>query len=135
MQVEAFHHVTLPVSDLERSKEFSREISRLREIERPPFNRPGASCGVGLSHLRLTVTENPTLRDGKELDSGDVHVAVRVRSYREALDFLRSNGYAEDADGLKRMKVSPRATADFPQLYVLDPDRHVIKINAERLDF
>ena len=49
MQVEAFDHVTLPVSDLERSKEFYREISRLREIERPPFNRPGASCGVGPS--------------------------------------------------------------------------------------
>jgi hypothetical protein len=25
-------------------------------------------------------------------------------------------------------------TAGFPQLYILDPDRHVIEINAERLD-
>jgi hypothetical protein len=31
------------------------------------------------------------------------------------------------------LKVSPHATSDFPQLYILDPDRHVI--NAERLDF
>jgi catechol 2,3-dioxygenase-like lactoylglutathione lyase family enzyme len=46
MQVEAFHHVTLPVYNLERSKEFYREILRLRAIERPPFNRPGAWFGV-----------------------------------------------------------------------------------------
>jgi hypothetical protein len=30
--------------------------------------------------------------------------------------------------------VSPHATAGFPQLYILDPDRHVIEVNAERLD-
>jgi catechol 2,3-dioxygenase-like lactoylglutathione lyase family enzyme len=134
MDAESLHHVTLPVTDLERSKDFYREILRLQEIARPPFNHPGAWFGVGPSHLHLTVTENPTLRDGKELDSGDVHFAVRVRSYREALDFLRSKGYAEDADGLKRIKVSPHATAGFPQLYILDPDRHVIEVNAERLD-
>jgi catechol 2,3-dioxygenase-like lactoylglutathione lyase family enzyme len=134
MDVEWLHHVTLPVTDLERSKQFYREILRLQEIERPPFNRPGAWFGVGPGHLHLSVTEAPTLRKDKELDSGDVHFAVRVRSYREALDFLRAKGYAEDGDGLKRMKVNPHATAGFPQLYILDPDRHVIEINAAQLD-
>jgi hypothetical protein len=32
------------------------------------------------------------------------------------------------------MKESPDATAGFPQLYILDPDRNVIELNAERLD-
>jgi catechol 2,3-dioxygenase-like lactoylglutathione lyase family enzyme len=134
MDAESLHHVTLPVTDLERSKAFYRDIMRLEEIERPPFNHPGAWFGIGPGHLHLTVIDDPTLRDGKELDSSDVHFAVRVRSYREALDFLRSKGYAEDGAGLRRMKVSPHATAGFPQLYILDPDRHVIEINAAQLD-
>ena len=33
-----------------------------------------------------------------------------------------------------KLKASPHATAGFPQLYILDPDRHVIEINAEKLD-
>jgi len=32
------------------------------------------------------------------------------------------------------MIVNPRATAGFPQIYILDPDRHVIEINAAHLD-
>jgi hypothetical protein len=31
------------------------------------------------------------------------------------------------------MKVNPRATAGFPQIYILDPDRNVIEINAATL--
>jgi glyoxylase I family protein len=131
MDAELLHHVTLPVTDLERSRRFYREILRLQEIERPPFDHPGAWFALGAGHLHLNVTANPTLRDGKELDSGDIHFAVRVRSYREALEFLRSKGYAEDGAGSTRMKVSPHPTAGFPQLYILDPDRHVIEINAE----
>ena len=30
--------------------------------------------------------------------------------------------------------VNPHATAGFPQIYILDPDRHVIEVNAEFLD-
>jgi len=30
--------------------------------------------------------------------------------------------------------VQPRATAGYPQIYICDPDRHVIEINAERLE-
>jgi glyoxylase I family protein len=134
VQVEWLHHVTLPVTDLERSRRFYREILRLEEIDRPPFDHPGAWFAVGEGHLHLTVTDDPTLRGDKPLNSGDVHFAVRVRSYREALEHLRAQGYGENANGLKRMKVNPHATAGFPQLYILDPDRHVIEINAEMLD-
>jgi hypothetical protein len=60
---------------------------------------------------------------------------VRVRSFGRALEFLRSRGYHENAAETdpKKMKVSPKAVAGFPQIYILDPDRHVVEINAERL--
>jgi hypothetical protein len=49
---------------------------------------------------------------------------------------LRSKGYREDAgdDPFQRMILQPQATAGFPQIYILDPDRNVIEINAARLD-
>ena len=32
------------------------------------------------------------------------------------------------------MRENPKATAGFPQLYIMDPDRNVIELNAEQLD-
>jgi catechol 2,3-dioxygenase-like lactoylglutathione lyase family enzyme len=134
--IETVHHVSLPVTDLERSKEFYREVVGLREIARPPFDFPGAWYQVGDRQLHLIVHSNPTLRGLKGVDSRDIHFAVRVRSFREAKEHLESKGYSANAADTdpKRMKVSPQATAGFPQIYLLDPDRHVIEINAERID-
>ena len=42
MKIEAIHHVSLGVTDLERSRQFYREILKLEEIARPPFGFPGA---------------------------------------------------------------------------------------------
>jgi glyoxylase I family protein len=134
--VGTIHHVSLPVTDLERSRRFYREILSLREIERPYFDFPGAWFAVGGGHLHLIVGENQTFRGDNGLDARDVHFAVRVPSYRVAKQFLESKGYNTEADDLSPMKLraNPRPTAGFPQLYVLDPDRHVVEINAEKLD-
>ena len=54
---------------------------------------------------------------------------------QEAVGYFRERGYREDAtDDFARIIISPHATAGFPQLYVLDPDRHVIEVNSEFLD-
>ena len=37
-------------------------------------------------------------------------------------------------DEFKRMILQPHATAGFPQIYILDPDRNMIEINAAELD-
>jgi hypothetical protein len=59
-----------------------------------------------------------------------------VPSYRAAVEFLRSKGYREDADpdDPHCMILQPHATAGFPQIYICDPDRHVIEFNAPHLD-
>jgi catechol 2,3-dioxygenase-like lactoylglutathione lyase family enzyme len=76
------------------------------------------------------------MRGAKPIDTRDNHFAVRVASYRDTVAFLRAQGYSEKAaeDDPKRMVLSPRATAGFPQIYILDPDHHVIEINAAVLD-
>jgi glyoxylase I family protein len=135
MEIERIHHVSLPVGDLDRSRRFYREVLGLREIERPPFDFPGAWFEFGDDQLHLIVGERSTFRANKGLDSRDIHFALRVRSFRETLDLLESKGYRTDADDdFARMKVSPHATAGFPQIYILDPDRNVIEINAATLD-
>jgi glyoxylase I family protein len=137
IEIEALHHVALTASDLERSRRFYREVLGLEEIARPPFPFPGAWFQVAAGQqLHLIVHTAPTFRASPRIDTRDVHFAVRVASYRRALDGLRSKGYREDAaEGDPcQMIVNPRATAGFPQIYILDPDRHVIEINAANLD-
>jgi glyoxylase I family protein len=135
IQPETIHHVSLPVSDLERSKRFYAEILGLKEIHRPPFNFPGAWFQIGDGHIHLIVHDKSTFRAGKALDSRDIHFAIRVKSYDETRMFLRSKGYHPEAsDPFMKLKESPHATAGFPQLYIMDPDGNVIEFNAERLD-
>ena len=135
MQIAAIHHLSLTVTDLERSRAFYRDVLTLREIERPAFSFPGAWFQVGeAQQLHLIVHTNSTFRN-KPLDTRDLHFAVRLESFQNALDFLHARGFREDAapDDPSRMIVQPRATAGFPQIYILDPDRHVIEINAASL--
>lgn len=136
LDVETIHHVSLPVSDLERSRHFYTGVLGLREIARPPFSFAGAWYQVGDRQLHLIASPRATFRTRKGVDSRDVHVALRVRSYRRALEHLTSKGYRTDLpdDHPMRMKDSPDATAGFPQIYVVDPDRNVIELNAERMD-
>ena len=136
LDILTIHHVSLPVSDLERAKRFYREVLGLQEIPRPPFPFEGAWYQLGDRHLHLIKGGNSTFRDGKPIDSQDLHFAIRVRSYREALEHLASKGFRTDAaeGDLLRLRANPRATAGFPQIYILDPDRNIIEINAESLD-
>ncbi len=135
MEIAAIHHVSLTVTDLERSRAFYRDILGLPEIARPPFDFPGAWFQVGAAQqLHLIVHTNSTFR-GKPLDTRDLHFAVRVNNYGLTVQFLRDKGFREDAgkaDPL-RMILNPHATAGFPQIYILDPDRHIVEINAATL--
>jgi glyoxylase I family protein len=137
MDYQVIHHVAVPVTDLERSRRFYRDVLGLEEIPRPPFDFPGAWFALGPNgqQVHLLVYPGHTLRTGKGLATRDVHFAVRVPSFREAIAYFFDKGYREDSpDDFRRMIVSPHSTAGFPQVYILDPDCHVIEVNAAVLD-
>jgi glyoxylase I family protein len=135
LHVESLHHVGVPVTDLARAKSFYTGVLELTEIDRPAFDFPGAWYRVGDGSLHLIVGTHSTFRPRGGIDSRDTHVAIRVRSYREALQHLIAKGYGSGAaDEMRALRENPTGKAGFPQIYLLDPDRNVIEINAERLD-
>ena len=135
-RIETLHHVSVPVRNLDESMRFYEEVLGLARIERPPFGFGGAWYQLGDRQLHLICDEKvkATFREAKRLDSRDVHFAIRVASYRETRDYLRSKGYHKDADDeLMEMKESPDNPTNWRQLYIMDPNRNVIELNAERL--
>lgn len=136
LAIVTLHHVSLPVSDLARSREFYAQVLNLREIARPEFSFPGAWYLIGDRQLHLIVSDtDPTFRSGKPADSRDGHLAIRVASYRLALEHLHARGYHPGAtDRFKKTKESPTGTVGYPQVFLLDPDSNTIELNAERLD-
>jgi glyoxylase I family protein len=133
------HHVSLPVRDVARSVGFYRDVLGLTQIPRPDFDFKGAWFALGTDQqLHLIQDEGSTFRDGKGLDGRDIHFAIRVGSYRDALAHLAGLGYRKAGSPgtgeFQCMRVVPKATAGFPQIYLMDPDRNIIEINADTLD-
>ena len=120
--VESLHHVTIPVRDLERSKRFYGELLGLQQLDRPPFGFPGAWYALGDGQLHLVADGGGTFRADDHVNRRDSHFAIRVESFDEAVELLRSSRLA--------IKVDRHSVTGFPQLYVVDPDGHVIEVNA-----
>ncbi|WP_274364337.1 VOC family protein [Paenibacillus thermotolerans] len=125
VRCEGIHHVSLIVTDLERAKSFYKDILGLREIERPPFDFPGAWLAVGESgqQVHLLVHDGETKRQGG-IDTRDGHFALRVQSYEETRRHLTQKGIEHTAN--------PNSITGFAQIFLLDPDRNVIELNAVR---
>ena len=137
MEILQLHHVSLPTTDLERSRQFYRDVLGLEEIQRPPFPFPGAWFRLGDRELHLIAGENVDAQGGTGTDANQLHFAIRVPSYRQR---ARASAWAM---AIARMSPGPTRCicwrgrgplTGYPQLYVTDPDRHLIEINAERLN-
>ena len=68
------------------------------------------------------------------MDTNDIHFAIRVTGYTQALEALRTKGYREDASPDDLMGIRTSTRVGYPQIYILDPDRNIIEINAARVD-
>lgn len=135
MKVSSFDHVSLPVTDLERSKAFYREVMGLHQIGRPDFGNTGAWMAAGTLELHLTVNPHIRFRPEPHIDTGEVHFAARVADFRHTVEHLEALGFSgEKPDGdRKRIVFRLHGPAPYKQLYIVDPDNHVIEINDAAL--
>jgi catechol 2,3-dioxygenase-like lactoylglutathione lyase family enzyme len=136
MDIDCLHHVALPCSDLERSRRFYQEVFGLVEIPRPALPVTGAWFRLSdRQELHLVVGDpQATFRGTKGMDANDIHFAVRVKDYREALETLRAKGYREDLNHDDLMGIRTSTRVGYLQIYLLDPDRNIIEINAASAD-
>ena len=125
--VETRHHVSISVVYLERAKRFYQVVLGLPEIDRPPFDFPGAWYAVGDRQLHLIVHRGTrTLRNTTSIDARDGHFALRAQNYSEAVRHLQQHEVV--------CRARPDNLTSWPQLYVTDPDGDVIELNFARAD-
>lgn len=122
IEFQSIHHASLAVRDIEVSRQFYSGVLQLQEIQRPPFDSVGIWYGLGSQQLHLIEQpQGETLRRSG-IDSTDGHVAIWVGSYRGTLEWLDAQGVFYEA--------RPNSVAGFAQIYILDPDRNIIELDA-----
>lgn len=125
IQYEQLHHVGLNVTDLAKSKKFYEHVLCLPELKRPPFDFEGAWYAAGNQQIHLLVLpESQTIRHNPFLSSREGHVALRVKSYEETLDWLKKH----EVDVMEK----PNSISGFAQLFIADPDGNLIELHVER---
>jgi glyoxylase I family protein len=127
------HHISLPCSDLEASRRFYIDVVGLTEFERPKRAYAGAWFRVNDVQEFHLIHANPsaTYRSGKTLDNDDVHFAIAVDDCATMLDRLRALGYSEQTAPDAPLAMIARGVHGFVQIFIHDPDRHVIEFNSK----
>ena len=125
--INALDHVNVTVMpELEpATKDFYGSVLGLQELPKPEGTRKsGAWYQIGDRQLHLIVhPPTRTLRGTRDIDARDGHLAIRVRSYDETVQHLRSHGI--------ECLESPRNLTPWAQIYVTDPDGNVVEFNTD----
>ncbi|MEA3278675.1 MAG: VOC family protein [Pseudomonadota bacterium] len=116
------HHVSLIVSDTERSLVFYRDLLGLAlDPERPDLGYPGAWLRVGVLQIHLLELPNPDPLEGRPRHGGrDRHLAMAVRDLDGLAERLEKAGIA-----CTRSRSGRRA------LFCRDPDANALEFIEE----
>lgn len=120
------HHVSLVTRDLDRALAFYCDRLGFAPLPRPAFDIPGAWLSAGDVELHLIVHPGGTVRADGSVDANENHFAMRVADFDAAVSELVAAGFREGEDLLLRRG----SLAGYGQIYLRDPDNHIIEINA-----
>jgi catechol 2,3-dioxygenase-like lactoylglutathione lyase family enzyme len=123
------HHVSLPVRNLGISAAFYGDDVGLainHERNKLRFGRAGAWFNIS-SEQQLHLIENPsgTYRESDNIDYNDCHFAVRVPDLSAA--------YIRLSEKRPTAMNTEIAFTRYPHFYVLDPDNHIVEVNADTM--
>ena len=129
MKLKAIDHVTLIVSDLQKSRDFYRDKLGLDEVSRPDFDFPGLWFQAGNTQVHLTLTSQESGaaglgHRGNSIPSRGHHFAFRVDDCFAEAKQLQSQGI-EIAQGPKQR---PDGAV---KVYFNDPDGHLIELVSD----
>ncbi len=121
MIARGMSHVSFPVHDLERSLAFYRDMLGFHPIPRPDLGVGGAWLQAGDAQVHL-IERFPGVPMGEpppSLNPAAQHVAFAIADYDGAVATLKRHGLTVLETGAAQ-----------GQLWVQDPDGHVIELNA-----
>lgn len=129
------HHISLVSRNLEASARFYGEVLGLAQVDRPDFPISGRWFRTGTVEVHLIDRSDGTFRTAPGIDHNDVHFAIRVPDFEAEISRLKGLGYVEDevSSNGKHLRVNRNGKAGYPQVYITDPDNHVIEINAAKI--
>ena len=129
MPAESLNHYTIRVRDLERTKDFYRDVVGLAVGERPPLPFPGywLYCGgVPTVHLIGYRPEDPHIADGPSYPASTGrldHIAFSCTGLKDMRSSLQARGITFDERVLPRLNMT--------QLFYLDPDGISVECNFD----
>jgi glyoxylase I family protein len=127
MRITGIHHITLLVSNLDRSLSFYRNVLGLRLVKQT-VNQDDRSARHFIfgdaDGMLITCLEYPDLDEGKVGRGSTHHFALAVESEAE-LEAWR--GYLGEK-GIPTTEVMDRE--DSRSIYLRDPDGHIVEIAA-----
>jgi glyoxylase I family protein len=127
MRISGIHHITLLVTDVERSLAFYRNVLGLRLVKQTvnEDDRSARHFVFGdADGMLVTCLEYPDLDEGKVGRGSTHHFAFSVESQAE----LEAWKQYLEAKGIPTTEVMDRE--DFRSIYLRDPDGHILEIAA-----
>ncbi|WDI41395.1 VOC family protein [Bremerella sp. P1] len=116
--IKSLNHLALAVRDARVACGFYRDVLGFREVERPPFNFPGAwLVGYG---IQIHILETEHLGDyGENPNSRANHYAFAVDDNSDLVDILNEHGI----EYIQRVNAG-----NVHQTFFQDPDGHTIEV-------
>lgn len=126
IHVKSFDHVTLICADLEATRRFYVDFLGMTEVSRPAFKFPGLWFQTGNVQIHAT-QQSPEAGKAGWGDQGN-KIASRGHHIAFAVDDVTQTLKTVEMHGVRIASPLQQRPDGFKQLYLYDPDGHVVEL-------